>query len=95
MGWLTNRSAAGEPAAEIPDPDPELELVDTIVDEFFDSYLRWREACDDVRAAYDRWDNCAPQERVLAFEGYCAALDREEGAAHVHSDLAERLGVSA
>jgi hypothetical protein len=78
-----------------PQPEQEQEQVALIADEFFDSYLRWREACDDLRTAYDRWHTCDPPQRFLAFDGYRAALDREERAAHTHSDLAERLGASA
>jgi hypothetical protein len=77
-----------------PQPEPQQEQVALIADEFFDSYLRWREACEDLRTAYDRWDKCEPPQRFLAFDGYRAALDREESAAHTHSDLAERLGAS-
>jgi hypothetical protein len=74
--------------------EPEHEQVARVADEFFDSYLRWREACEDLRTAYDRWHTCEPPQRFLAFDGYRAALDREERAAHTHSDLAERLGAS-
>lgn len=59
--------------------------------EFFESYLRWREACEDVRAAHEWWANCAPSQRILGFMGYREALDREERLALAHSHLAERL----
>ena len=59
--------------------------------EFFDSYLRWREACENARAAYDRWVTSEPERRRLAFAAYCAALDGEDHAARVHSTVAERL----
>ena len=65
--------------------------LDAIVDEFLDSYVSWREACEDVRAAYERWGTSKPPQRTLAFGWYRAALDREEHAARVHSDLAARL----
>ena len=35
-----------------------------LADEFFESYLCWREACEDVRGAYRRWADCGPQQRV-------------------------------
>lgn len=66
-----------------------------IVDAFFESYLGWLQACEDLRTAYDIWDSCAPPERILAFSRYSAALEREERAARVHSDLAERLSAGA
>jgi hypothetical protein len=35
------------------------------------------------------------QERGLGFATYRAALEREEYAAHIHSNLTERLGAPA
>jgi hypothetical protein len=69
--------------------------VARVADEFFDSYLRWREASEDLRTAYELWGSCEPSQRIFRFEAYRAALDREERAARVHSHLAERLHVSA
>lgn len=63
-----------------------------LADEFFESYLCWREACEDVRGAYRRWADCGPQQRGLGFAIYRAALEREELAAGIHSESAERLG---
>jgi hypothetical protein len=81
-GWRAKRKAARQ-------------QVDPAAHEYFESYLRWREACEDLRTAYERWANCAPAQRVLAFSGYRAALDREESTALVHSQLTERLSASA
>ena len=69
--------------------------VARVADEFFDSYLRWREASEDLRTAYEQWGSCDPSQRILGFEAYRAALEREERAARVHSHLAERLHASA
>jgi hypothetical protein len=66
-----------------------------VADEFFESYLRWREACEDVRSAYRRWEDSKPQQRGLGYEIYRAALEREEHAAGIHCDSAERLGALA
>jgi hypothetical protein len=66
-----------------------------VADVFIESYVCWREACRDVQAAYRRWQTCKPPQRVLAFAGYRAALDREEYAAHVHSSSAVTLQASA
>jgi hypothetical protein len=65
--------------------------LDAIVDEFLESYVSWREACEDVCAAYERWGTSKPTQRTLAFGWYRAALDREEDAALVHSKFAARL----
>jgi hypothetical protein len=64
-------------------PLPELELLD--------SWVLWREASADVRSAYRWWSECARPDRALAFAGYRAAVDREQHAASIHSDRAERL----
>jgi hypothetical protein len=63
-----------------------------VADGFLESYLRWREACEDVSAAYRRWSESEPQQRALGFSTYQAALDREEYAAGIHSEWVERLG---
>ena len=56
-----------------------------------DSWVCWREACEDVRRAYARWWQCKPAQRDLAFASYCAALEREDQAAGVDSMHAERV----
>jgi hypothetical protein len=65
--------------------------VQSLVDEFLESYLRWREACARVRTAYERWGSSDSSQRALAFEGYTAAVDWEEQAARVHWHWAERI----
>jgi hypothetical protein len=59
--------------------------------DFFDSYVRWREACEEVRVAYERWDSSDRRDRGLAFAAFCAALDREGHAASVHADSARAV----
>ncbi len=73
--------------------DSELaaERVLALVDDFVHSWVCWREACDDVRSAYEHWGNCDEPERGLAFASYRAALDREDHAALVHSVWTDRL----
>ena len=56
-----------------------------LTDEFLESWIRWREACEDVDSAYRSWVTCEPQMSELAFAVYLAALDREEHAARVHA----------
>jgi hypothetical protein len=70
------------------------ERFPSLVDEFLDSWVCWRETCEDVRSAYERWEKSESPERELRFVSYGAALDREEHAARIHSDWTERLRVS-
>jgi hypothetical protein len=58
---------------------------------FVESWACWRDACDDLLRAYSSWRGCLTPQRALAFANYRAALDREEYAARVHADSAERL----
>jgi hypothetical protein len=59
--------------------------------EFLRSYVRWREACEEVRFAYERAETAELADRRLAFAAFCAALDREEHAASVHADMHARV----
>jgi hypothetical protein len=68
-----------------------LKPADWIVDQFLESYVRWREACEEVRSAYELWHKCTPSQRSVGFKTYLAALDREELAARVHSSRAKEL----
>jgi hypothetical protein len=54
--------------------------------EFLRSYVRWREACEEVRVAYERSETAERPDRGLAFAAFCAALDREEHTARLHAD---------
>jgi hypothetical protein len=65
-----------------------------LADEFLDSWVSWREACEDVRSAYERWGKCETPQRGLAFACYRAALDREDHAATVHSVWTDRLNAA-
>jgi hypothetical protein len=62
------------------------------VDEFLDSYVSWREACEDVRAAYRLWTRAGDDELGGRFETYRLALAHEEEAALALELSAERLG---
>ena len=83
MSWATRgaRSQAQPHAA--------TELRSALADGFVDSWVSWREASEDVRAAYRWWSECARPQRPLAFAGYRAALDREQHAASIHSHWAQ------
>ena len=65
------------------------------VDDFIDTWICWREACADLAGAYYRWGTAEAPERALAFEGYRAALEREEQAALVYSISLGRLHAGA
>jgi hypothetical protein len=61
------------------------------VDAFLDSYVWWREACNDVWSAYWAWLECDSGEGRLRFAAYQSALDREETTAVIHHERARRL----
>ena len=92
-------ASAREPTRRESKPKPKAKAkpkaVAPVADEFFESYLRWREASEDLSTAYEQWGSCEPSQRMFRFEAYRAALEREERAARVHSHLAERLHASA
>ena len=67
------------------------EPSDALVGEFLESYIYWVEACEDVRTAYQRWQDCKDPGRALEFERYTAALDHEEYAAEIYSFRSARL----
>jgi hypothetical protein len=62
---------------------------------FLESYVRWRDACHEVRIAYERWGTAERSDRALAFAAYRGALDREECAARAHSHCTELLRARA
>jgi hypothetical protein len=66
-----------------------------LVDAFLDSYVWWREACDDVWSAYWAWVECDTGEGGLRFAAYRSALDREETTAVIHRERARRLSTLA
>jgi hypothetical protein len=58
-------------------------------DAFLEGYVCWREACEAVRTAYDRWRGGPPGDLGLAFAAYRAALDQEEHVARMFRERAE------
>jgi hypothetical protein len=89
LSWVPRAAPARRFAA--PEPTPAAEGFAALVDAFLESYVSWREACEDVSAAYTSWASGEAPRRDLAFESYRAALDWEELAAQVHSDRAARV----
>jgi hypothetical protein len=68
-----------------------VEPCPSITDEFLESYVRWREASEEVRSADEHWRTCERHRRRAAFECYRAALDWEDYAARIHRHWTERL----
>jgi len=62
-----------------------------LVDELMEAYVDWREECNGLRDAYDRWSTASPDERSLAFVAYSAALDREEQASAVYAERTQHV----
>jgi hypothetical protein len=59
-----------------------------------DQYVRWREGCAAVAAAYQTWRTAEAQHRELAFAMYSAALDREEEAASSYQVAVARVSAA-
>ena len=59
----------------------------SLADRLIDLYVRWREECFAVQAAYERWVSAQREDRPAAFAAYSAALDREERAGEVYAEL--------
>jgi hypothetical protein len=79
-------------AARDPQPAKEREAPSPwLVDEFVESYVRWREESAVARSAYEAYAGQKGADRALAFTAYHAALDREERAARVYQECAERI----
>ena len=72
-------------------PEPAAERTRSLADEYLDSWVSWREACEDVRSAYERWETSKASQRGLAFASYRAALDREDHASRVYSVWTDRF----
>ena len=56
------------------------------IDEFGAGYVFWREECQAVWLAYERWSEADRGDHGLAHAAYVAALDREERAARAYAD---------
>jgi hypothetical protein len=62
-----------------------------VLDDFLETYVRWRKECERVRSAYAQWARADSSDRASAFVVYRAALDQDESAAHWHWDSSERV----
>lgn len=54
------------------------------------AYVDWREECAALEAAYHRWVSADASDAELAFAAYGAALDREQRASVIYSELVSR-----
>lgn len=61
------------------------------IDELLEGYVCWREACQAVSRAYERWIGSDRGERALAYAAYLAALDGEERAAGTYAHHTARV----
>ena len=67
------------------------EPLSALTNTFLETWVSWRESCENVGSAYRSWSECARSQRSLAFADYRAALDREQVAASIHADAAWRI----
>jgi hypothetical protein len=81
-----------DPAAGVA---PGVRVAPGLADEFLDSYIYWREECATVSSAYALWQHAERPDQATAFAAYRAALDREEHAALIHRECAERISLRA
>ena len=58
-----------------------------LIDAVMDGYVTWREQSVAVHAAYREWLMAPSPWREIAFDDYCAALNREELAASDYQRL--------
>jgi hypothetical protein len=61
------------------------------IDDLLEGYVSWREECQSVRLAYDRWTASERGDRRLAYAVYIEALDREEHAALAYAHHVDRV----
>lgn len=61
------------------------------IDELLEGYVSWREACQAVWQAYERWTGSDRGERGLAYAAYLEALDGEEHTARTYAHHTERV----
>jgi hypothetical protein len=69
-----------------------LVLPPPSVDELMERYVCWREECQVVNTAFERWGSrLGRRDRHFAFLAYGAALEREERAAQAYREFGDRL----
>ena len=88
MSWQDERPADD---SDLADGNLGWQARRCLEDKLLESYVCWREACADVRLAYEHWKGSSRRDGRDAFAVYHAALDQEECAARVYCDLAAEL----
>jgi hypothetical protein len=94
MNWQVDPDSANDYSASA-EVMPGIRLSVWPTDEVLETYVSWRETCEQVRIAYAEWRSSERWESDLTFAAYCAALDREESAARFYADCVEQLGARA
>ena len=89
MNWHFDPDSASDSASAQVKPGKRMPVWP--IDEVLETYVRWRQTCEQVRIAYAGWGSSGQRESGLAFAAYRAALDREECAARSHADCIEQL----
>lgn len=59
----------------------------SLMDDLFEWYLDWKEACAEVWDACARWRDAVSVDRSAAFAAYVAALKEEEDASGRYAEL--------
>jgi hypothetical protein len=70
------------------------QLASWLADDFIENYVSWREEAAGVQSAYVHWQAAQEPDESLAFAAYRAALDREELAAGMLRESAERVSAT-
>jgi hypothetical protein len=65
------------------------------IDVLLELYVAWREECNAVQQAYQRWAGSDRGEGGLAYAWYVAALDGEERAARAYAHQIDTIERSA
>jgi hypothetical protein len=89
MSWVTRAVAARDAAAASAKADADRQAA--LTDAFLDSWVAWRQSCEQVQAAYRRWCDCPPRDRPAAFRVYRSALDGEQSTARRYRERATAL----
>jgi hypothetical protein len=84
------RWAAARQTVEL-DPALARMVAPWLEDDFVERYVRWSNAAKCVQDAYEDWRASLGPDEAIAFAAYGAALDREEHAAAVLCESAERF----
>lgn len=77
----SDRTGNGEPVKALG-----AQVRPELVDRMIELYCDWRTSCAEVQAAYERFLDASPSDRVVRFAAYQAALDREQSACESYAE---------